>query len=542
MNDQQLLDLHVNLADQTAFTQLVERYVNLAYSAAFSYLGDTDLARDASQLTFMELSRKAGTFSPDDDLSGWIYATARNKARNIIKSETRRRNREANYVADSLGIESSEVDWTQMGPALHDALEQLKSRDREIILLRFFQQKSLAEVGKARGLSGDATRMRIKRALDRLNTMLTKKGITSTATALASALPTYGAISAPVDLGTSISTAILTNTAPFIPSGATLTGAIVTLMKTKILLTAATATILIAGAIRIFNQQTAHDIEPPQRGASAQPVDTVPNSAAGKQDTKLPSAHAQTEVLVDSRQPPPEHRQNDQPSAVRANPPISPEALEKSEAMLEVLLAAIQNNIPVGPEQDQQQEASDLSRKLQVRLELDDTQCDLFSSALSAHAASYEPTDLSSAIPKLLEIDRELVLHCLALEGYGDNLTDEQKRYQLELNDHADDLLAKNASKRNKVKWYDSEHVTRQLNEALEPDQQAELSTYIAELKARENEQRIYKRTNLIAADLGLNEEDRTRLYQHLYQHPESTDEEISALVDPELRTLLQKD
>src|SRR5439155_21440550 len=53
------------------------------------------------------------------------------------------------------------------------------------VLLRFFQNKSLKEVGLALGLSENAARMRVERALDKLRAQLARKGVTSTAAALA---------------------------------------------------------------------------------------------------------------------------------------------------------------------------------------------------------------------------------------------------------------------------------------------------------------------------------------------------------------------
>src|SRR5207247_1923761 len=49
----------------------------------------------------------------------------------------------------------------------------------------FFQNKSLKEVGLALGLSENAARMRVERALDKLRARLARKGVTSTSAALA---------------------------------------------------------------------------------------------------------------------------------------------------------------------------------------------------------------------------------------------------------------------------------------------------------------------------------------------------------------------
>ena len=78
--------------------------------------------------------------------------------------------------------------WQQMTPHLDEAMNQLAESDRQAILLRFFQRKPLKTVGEAMGISEDAARMRINRALDKLRGFLVKKGVSCSAVALAAVL------------------------------------------------------------------------------------------------------------------------------------------------------------------------------------------------------------------------------------------------------------------------------------------------------------------------------------------------------------------
>ena len=179
-SDAQLIRQYAETADQQAFELLTERYIDLAYSAARSCLGRDDLARDACQLTFVELSKKADRLSDPARLGSWIYSTTRNLSRKIQRTETRRQQREQRYM-DHQKIETApEPDWSHLVPEIHSVLEQLKEADREAIILRYFQGKSLAEIGEILGVSADAVRMRVKRALEQLNSGLSRKGITST--------------------------------------------------------------------------------------------------------------------------------------------------------------------------------------------------------------------------------------------------------------------------------------------------------------------------------------------------------------------------
>ena len=83
---------------------------------------------------------------------------------------------------------AAEPDWEHLRPVLDEAMHDLNHADRLAVLLRFFNNKSLREVGLALGLTENAARMRVERALDKLRLGLARKGVTSTAAALALAL------------------------------------------------------------------------------------------------------------------------------------------------------------------------------------------------------------------------------------------------------------------------------------------------------------------------------------------------------------------
>ncbi len=96
------------------------------------------------------------------------------------------------------------AEWERIRPVLDSLMLELKQADREALLLRFFQRRSLAEVGNKLGLSENAARMRVDRALERLRDGLTRRGIGSSAAALALVLAHEAVAAAPVGLAASI--------------------------------------------------------------------------------------------------------------------------------------------------------------------------------------------------------------------------------------------------------------------------------------------------------------------------------------------------
>jgi hypothetical protein len=96
---------------------------------------------------------------------------------------------------------SAEPDWEQIKAVLDDSIAELDEPERDAIRLRFFERKPLASVGMALGISEDAARMRVGRAIDKLRTRLAARGITSTAAALSTVLAQNLVGTAPAALG-----------------------------------------------------------------------------------------------------------------------------------------------------------------------------------------------------------------------------------------------------------------------------------------------------------------------------------------------------
>jgi RNA polymerase sigma factor (sigma-70 family) len=207
--DNELLLEYTRTASQVPFAELVQRHLNMVYSTALREArGDMPLAQELTQLVFIELSRKASSLVSHPALAGWLYTSVRRMAANARRSEERRQRRHFEYqsMSDLQSPDSPESTWEQVRPLLDDTLHELGETDRTAVVLRFFENLSLKEVGLQLGLSENAARMRVDRALTKLEELLSKRGVKSTSSALAGALVTGAVVCAPAGLAASIAT------------------------------------------------------------------------------------------------------------------------------------------------------------------------------------------------------------------------------------------------------------------------------------------------------------------------------------------------
>lgn len=205
--DTQLLHRYVQNRDESAFTALVRLRLGLVYSVALRRVGgDAQLAEDVAQKVFTDLARKAASLSGRTTLTGWLYVSTHHASAEAVRSERRRKNREmeSQTMQTLLDESTPEPDLNRLRSALDDVIVDLRDDEREAIALRFFEQRSFAEIGAALRLSEEAARKRLDRALEKLRLALSRRGLTSTSLALTATLGELGASTVPTALATQI--------------------------------------------------------------------------------------------------------------------------------------------------------------------------------------------------------------------------------------------------------------------------------------------------------------------------------------------------
>ena len=270
-DDIALLKEYAESGSESAFAELIARYVNLVYSAALRGVGDAHAAQEIAQAVFIILARKAKSLGDKTVLSGWLYQTARLTAANYLRGEIRRQHREQEAYMQAILNEPESETWRQIAPLLDDAMGRLGEKDRNAIVLRFFENKNLSEVGAALGASEDAAKMRVNRAPEKLRKFFTKRGVTHSAVIIAGAVSANSVHAAPVGLAKTISAVAVAKGAA--ASGLTLTlvkGALKIMAWTKIktaivvgvslLLAAGTTTVVIAAFDKTSNPASADPI------------------------------------------------------------------------------------------------------------------------------------------------------------------------------------------------------------------------------------------------------------------------------------------
>jgi RNA polymerase sigma factor (sigma-70 family) len=226
--------------DESAFTVLFERHVHLVYSAALRQACNPSHAEEVTQAVFILLARKAKSLSPKTVLSGWLYQAARLTTASLIKREIRRQRREQEVYMQTLTEPDTSL-WEQISPLLDDAMGRLGEKDRNAIVLRYFENRTPQEAAAALKLNEITARKRVSRALEKLRKFFAKRGVVLTTAVIAGTISGNSVQAAPAALANSATAVAIAKGA--IAGGSTLTLVKATLiaMKTKTIIVASVA-------------------------------------------------------------------------------------------------------------------------------------------------------------------------------------------------------------------------------------------------------------------------------------------------------------
>jgi RNA polymerase sigma factor (sigma-70 family) len=209
-----LLAEYVQSGSEAAFGELLRRYIDLVYSTALRLVGgDTHLAEDVAQTVFIDLARKSGTLPSRVMIGGWLHRHTCFVASKTLRGERRRQRREEEAVEMNAQQDHSEANLAQVTPILDEAIDQLAEEDRLAILLRFYEQLDFQSVGEALNNTDEAARKRVTRALDKLQSLLKRRGVSFPAAALGLVLAEQAVAAAPAGLARTIIGLALANAA-----------------------------------------------------------------------------------------------------------------------------------------------------------------------------------------------------------------------------------------------------------------------------------------------------------------------------------------
>jgi RNA polymerase sigma-70 factor (ECF subfamily) len=167
-SDEQLM-LSFALGSSEAFTELFRRYKQPIYGFFRRRVTDSAQAEEFTQETFLALLNAASRYQPRALFRTYLYSIGLK----ILRSHHRKSNFRATFSAHPSTIpDPAKQDATESGLWVRRAVEKLDPIDREVLLLREFEQLSYAEIADLLQLPLNTVRSRLFRARTALRHLL----------------------------------------------------------------------------------------------------------------------------------------------------------------------------------------------------------------------------------------------------------------------------------------------------------------------------------------------------------------------------------
>lgn len=177
--DESLLIDRARDGDEPAFRELVERYQGAIFNLAYRMLGDAEEAEDAAQEIFLRVYRQLARYDDSRKFSTWILAIATNFCIDQLRKRRLRlvpleqivpwaRAREASPESQTLEREASDE--------MQGYLKRLNEKYRAVLILRYWQDLSCAEIGEVLRLPEGTVKTQLHRARKALERLMAGQG------------------------------------------------------------------------------------------------------------------------------------------------------------------------------------------------------------------------------------------------------------------------------------------------------------------------------------------------------------------------------
>lgn len=165
-----------SLTKQEFFNELVHRYSEKIWRYTARLIGNREEAEDVTQEVFFKAYVNLASFNPKLKFSSWVYRIAHNEAVNYIKKHYRYKRVEFNEsIAHELFDAHTALDkliQIDNKDLVAKAMGQLKVREKDLLELAFFEQKSYIEISDILQVSINSVGPLINRAKSHLKKIL----------------------------------------------------------------------------------------------------------------------------------------------------------------------------------------------------------------------------------------------------------------------------------------------------------------------------------------------------------------------------------
>lgn len=155
------------------FADIIDTYQNRIYKYCLRLLNNREEAEDAVQDIMLKVFEKVRYYQPKGSFTSWLYKVAYNHCLNLLRRRKLQR-QVSRLFGREVAAESAEraAEDTMFSEPLASALEMLTVEERNLLILRIFEDKSFEEIGEILGKNMEAVKKRYGRIRHKLKAFM----------------------------------------------------------------------------------------------------------------------------------------------------------------------------------------------------------------------------------------------------------------------------------------------------------------------------------------------------------------------------------
>jgi len=163
-----------------AIEEFVRNYLPASFRLALSILDDPAEADEAAQDAMVTALDRLASFRGEAAFTTWLYTLTLNICRERLRKR-RSHQRLARLLQEVFHIHTeirhieTDVQQSEADTALWSAIRRLTDKQREVIVLRYYHNQSIANISQVTGVSERTVHNRLRTAHERLRILLKEK-------------------------------------------------------------------------------------------------------------------------------------------------------------------------------------------------------------------------------------------------------------------------------------------------------------------------------------------------------------------------------
>ena len=156
--------------DRSSFDELYKKYATRVYNFCLNFLGNEEDAKDCTQEIFIKAFCSIGSFRKKSTFYTWLYRIMINHCKDMYRKQSRKKDDLSMAGRIESGERSiiSKMVTEKAIQAFHEALGEMSTEFRTVIILRDIEGRSYREIASIIGTGEGTVKSRIARARNRM--------------------------------------------------------------------------------------------------------------------------------------------------------------------------------------------------------------------------------------------------------------------------------------------------------------------------------------------------------------------------------------